>query len=108
MKDYIVRGLVQSNNVRVFGVSSTASCKKGAKDHQCSPLASVAFGRAISAGIMMGAMLKGEERLTIQINGNGPIGTMMIDANANGNVKGFLSNPQATADVADLLKLCGV
>ena len=107
MKDYIVRGLVQSNNVRVFGVSSTASCKKGAKDHQCSPLASVAFGRAISAGIMMGAMLKGEERLTIQINGNGPIGTMMIDANANGNVKGFLSNPQATADVADVSKVVG-
>lgn len=107
MKDYIVRGLVQSNNVRVFCVNSTMSCKKGAKDHGCSPLAGVAFGRAISAGIMMGAMLKGEDRLTIQINGSGPIGTIMIDANANGNVKGFLSNPQATAEVADVSKVVG-
>ena len=76
--DYIVRGLVENNNVRVFGVSSTFSCRHGARDHKCTPLASVAFGRTISAGIMMGAMLKGEERLTIQINGNGPIGTLMV------------------------------
>ena len=87
MKDYIVRGLVQENNVRVFGVSSTLSCRHGAKDHNCSPLASIAFGRTISAAIMMGAMLKGEEKMTIQINGCGPIGTMMVDADAKGNVK---------------------
>ena len=57
MKDYIVRGLVLENNVRVFGVNSTLSCKKGCRDHNCSPLAGIAFGRVISAGIMMGAML---------------------------------------------------
>lgn len=107
MKDYIVRGLVQENNVRVFGVSSTRSCRHGAKDHNCSPLASIAFGRTISAAIMMGAMLKGEEKMTIQINGCGPIGTMMVDADAKGNVKGFLSNPQASADVADVSRVVG-
>ena len=107
MKDYIVRGLVQSGNVRVFGVDSTASCRHGAKDHNCLPLTSIAFGRAISAAIMMGAMLKGEEKLTVQINGNGPIGTMIIDADAKGFVKGFLSNPQADADVADVSKVVG-
>ena len=107
MKDYIVRGLALDNNVRIFGVDSTLSCKKGSRDHNCSPLAGIAFGRVISAGIMMGAMLKGEEKLTIQINGNGPIGTIMVDANAKGNVKGFLSNPSATADVVDVSRVVG-
>lgn len=52
--------------------------------HDTYPTATAAFGRTLTAGAMMGAMLKGEEKLTIQVKGDGPIGPIVVDANAKG------------------------
>jgi molecular chaperone Hsp33 len=52
-----------------------------------------ALGRTITAGAMMGAMLKGEEKLTIQVKGDGPIGQIVVDANAKGEVRGYMEEP---------------
>jgi molecular chaperone Hsp33 len=61
--------------------------------HDTWPTATAALGRTLTAGAMMGAMLKGEEKLTIQVQGNGPIGQIVVDANAHGEVRGYVSEP---------------
>ena len=80
--------------VRAFAVCSTGIVEELSRRHQTTPTAAAALGRTVSAGLMMGAMLKGEEKLTIMIKGGGPIGQIVVDANAKGEVRGYVSNPE--------------
>ena len=59
----------------------------------------------MTATVMMGAMIKGEDKITVKIEGNGPIGPMIIDANANGEVRGYVTNPQTHFDLNEIGKL---
>lgn len=93
MTDYIVRATAYDEQVRAFAVRSTEVVKEIQERLDTWPTASAALGRAISAGAMMGAMLKGEERLTVQIKGDGPLGQIVVDANAHGEVRGYVKNP---------------
>ena len=58
--------------------------------HNTMPTTTAALGRTATAGAMMGAMLKGEEKLTIQVKGDGPVGQIVVDANADGEVRGYV------------------
>ncbi len=94
MKDYLVRGLAANGTVRAFAVKSTELVKEAARRHETYPVVSAALGRLLSAGAMMGAMMKGEEDLiTLTIKGDGPIGNITVTADSHGNVKGFAGNP---------------
>ncbi|MBE6124136.1 MAG: Hsp33 family molecular chaperone HslO [Erysipelotrichaceae bacterium] len=93
--DYLIRGLALNNKIRILAADSTLSCKEASNLHDCYPLVSVALGRVLTGAAIMGIMLKGEEQLTIQVNGNGTGGTIMADANGKGEVKCFISNPHA-------------
>jgi len=76
------------------------------KFHQTWPTATAALGRVLSIGGIMGAMLKSEEeKITINVNGNGPIGTIMVNAYADGRLKGFVSNPEVHYTYNDTGKL---
>lgn len=90
---YLIRGLALDERIRILACDSTDIVKEAAKLHKTNPVASIALGRVLTAASIMGAMLKGEEKLTIQINGNGSGGTLMADSDGNGNVKGFIANP---------------
>jgi molecular chaperone Hsp33 len=68
-------------------------------------LATAALGRTVSAGVMMGAMLKDEQRLTIQVKGNGPLGQIVVDADAKGNVRGYIDNPHVDLPLNERGKL---
>ena len=94
MKDYLVRGLVNSKNCRVFACSTTHLIDEARKHHGLWPTASAALGRMMSASLMMDAMNKNNEKQTITINGGGPIGTMMTVCQGNGKIKGFVGNPE--------------
>ena len=59
----------------------------------------------MTAGAILGAMMKGEEKLTIKIDGGGPIGTILVDANAKGEVRGYVSYPQTHFEMAESGKL---
>ena len=61
--------------------------------HDTWPTATAALGRTLSVGTMMGAMLKGDGKLTIRISGGGPLGHMVVDANAKGEVRGYVAHP---------------
>jgi molecular chaperone Hsp33 len=105
MNDYLIRALAYDGQVRAFAVDSTESVAEAQRRHYTWPTASAALGRTMSAGVMMGAMLKGDNKITIKIEGGGPIGAILVDSNARGEVRGFVSNPQTHFDLNEHGKL---
>lgn len=99
MKDQLVKALVLDGRVRIYAVRSTDMVQEAQDRFHLYPTPTAALGRVLSVASIMGSMLKSQkEMLTININGGGPIGSIVVDAYANGNVRGFVSNPQAEAE----------
>ena len=105
MKDYLVRGIVESKNVRVFACSTTNLLEVARKKHDLWPTSAAALGRMMSAVLMMGAMSKQEEKLSVTINGGGPIGTMLCVTKGDGKIKGFVGDPHTHYTYNDTGKL---
>ncbi|PWV96014.1 molecular chaperone Hsp33 [Paenibacillus cellulosilyticus] len=93
-QDILLRGTAWGGRIRVFAVRATNLVSELQRRHGTFPTATAAFGRTLAAGAMMGSMLKGEEQLTIQVKGDGPIGQIVVDADAKGNVRGYVDHPQ--------------
>ncbi|WP_339060677.1 Hsp33 family molecular chaperone HslO [Tepidibacillus marianensis] len=92
--DYLIKALAYDGKIRAYAIRSTELTNELQQSHKTTPVASAALGRAATIGAMMGAMLKGEEKLTIQIKGDGPVGQIIIDANSKGIVRGYITNGQ--------------
>ena len=92
-QDRLVRGTALGGRVRAFAVRTTGLVEELRRRHDTYPTATAALGRTLTAAAMMGAMLKGKERLNIQVKGNGPIGAVIVDANARGEVRGYVHHP---------------
>lgn len=105
MKDYLVKALAYNNQVRAYAINSTVTVGEAQRRHNTWPTASAALGRSMTASVMLGAMLKGEEKITVKINGGGPIGTILVDANGKGDVRGYVTNPQTHFDLNEQGKL---
>jgi molecular chaperone Hsp33 len=105
MKDYLIKALGYEGQVRAYAVSTTDTVGEAQRRHYTWPTASAALGRAMTAGVMMGGMLKGEEKLTIKIEGGGPIGSILVDSNAKGEVRGYVTHPQTHFDLNEHGKL---
>ena len=94
MKDYMVRATAAGETVRAFAVRSTDLVAEAREIHHTFPVVTAALGRLLSAGAMMGSMMKGDnDRLTLQMSGDGPIGQMTVTVDSHGNVKGFPEHP---------------
>lgn len=95
MSDYIVRATAAGGQVRAFASTTRDLVEKARAGHNLSPVATAALGRLLTAGGMMGSMMKGEkDLLTLKIQGDGPIGSLTVTADSRGNVKGYAANPQ--------------
>lgn len=105
LADYLIKALAYDGQVRAYAARSTDTIAEAQRRHYTWPTASAALGRTMTAGVMMGAMQKGEEKLTIKIEGNGPIGVILVDADAKGNVRGYVTNPQTHVDLNQQGKL---
>lgn len=105
MTDYLVRGLGYGGSVRAFAADTTRTVGEAQRRHMMWPTATAALGRAMTGGVMLGAMLKGEDKVTIKIDGGGPLGPILVDSNATGGVRGYASNPQTHFDLNDKGKL---
>lgn len=93
--DYMIRATAADQQIRVFAATTRQTVEQARKYHNTSPVATAALGRLLSAGAMMGAMMKGEkDLLTIQVKGDGPIGSVTVTADSSGGVKGYAANPQ--------------
>lgn len=94
MKDSVIRGTAKDGQIRFFAAVTTNLVEKARTVHDCSPVASAALGRMLTAASMMGFMLKNDEdSLTIQINGGGEAGPIVVTGNNKAHVKGYISNP---------------
>lgn len=92
---YIVRGTVKNGDIRVFAAITTDMVQKARDVHKLTPTASAALGRLLTAGSIMGTMLKGQkDSITLSINGGGPAGNLVVVSNSSGNVKGYIGNPE--------------
>ncbi|CAM3969673.1 Hsp33 family molecular chaperone HslO [Mesobacillus zeae] len=105
MNDYLVKALAYDGQVRAFAVNSTETVSEAQRRHYTWPIASAALGRTMTAAAMMGAMQKGEDKLTIKVEGGGPIGLILVDSNAKGEVRGYVSNPHVHFDLNEYGKL---
>ncbi|MDR4318935.1 chaperonin HslO [Niallia circulans] len=105
MSDYLVKALAFDGEVRAYAVRSTETVGEGQRRHHTWPTASAALGRSLTATAMLGAMLKGDQKLTVKIDGGGPIGLILVDGNAKGEVRGYVTNPQIHFDLNEHGKL---
>lgn len=95
MKDYLVRGMTMDGFVKVVAIRSTELVRRGAEIHGTTPNATAAFGRTLTAASMMGNMQKVENgSMTLQIRGGGPIGTITVVSDPEGNVRGCVTEPK--------------
>ncbi len=94
MKDYIVRATAANAQIRAFACTTKNLVETARAAHDTSPVVTAALGRLLSAGGMMGSMLKGEkDLLTLQIKGDGPVKGLTVTADSQGNVKGYANVP---------------
>ena len=94
MKDYIVRATAANGQIRAFAATTKQVVETARRDHNTSPVATAALGRLLTAGAMMGSMMKNDtDMLTLQIRGDGPIGGITVTADSHANVKGYVLNP---------------
>lgn len=94
MSDYIVRATAANNQIRAFAATTKELVEHARTVHNTSPVATAALGRLLTAGAMMGSMMKSEkDLLTLQIKCDGPIGGLTVTTDSNANVKGYVHNP---------------
>ena len=92
--DYVVRATAASAQIRAFAVTGRGLTEEARKAHNTSPIATAALGRTMCGALMMADMLKGDgDLLTLRINGDGPLGGIVVTADHFGGVKGYVYNP---------------
>ena len=95
MSDYLVRGLGLNDEVRIFAVDTTDTINEAVRRHGAYPTAAAALGRSMSAGVIMGAMLKGEDKATHNRGRRGR-SVHRCGCYAHGHVRGYLAIPRYT------------
>ena len=94
MNDYIVRATAADGQVRAFAATTKELVEAAREHHNTSPVATAALGRLLTAGAMMGSMMKNDtDMLTLQVRGDGPLGGITVTADSNGDVKGYVNHP---------------
>lgn len=103
--DYLARAMLGDNQARVFALRTTEVVKTAHGHHQTTPVATAALGRTLTMGLVLGAMLKGDETISLQIKGDGPLGGIVVSANSKGSVKGYVGNPHVDLPLSAAGKL---
>ncbi len=104
--DTLVRAIADNAQIRAFAAVTTQITETARKAHDTSPVVTAALGRLMSGAVMMGSMLGEEdELLTLKIDGDGPVGGLVVTADGRGRVKGYAINPQAMCPPSPVGKL---
>lgn len=105
MSDYLVKALAYEGFVRAYAVNATETVAEAQRRHDTWNTASAALGRTLVGGLMLGATLKGDDRLTVKIEGDGPAGVIVVDSNGKGEVKGYIKNPHISLPLNEIGKI---
>ena len=100
-EDYLVRVLSEGKKVIGLACVTTGLAERARRIHGTSRTASAALGRALTGGLLMGALLKRGQRIALKFEGNGPLKKILVEADAEGTVRGFVSVPQAEVPLRD-------
>jgi molecular chaperone Hsp33 len=93
MTDYLVRVIAKSGSVRGLACITTGLVNDICKRHGTLPTATAALGRALTAGTLMGALLKTGQRVALRFEGNGPLQKIIVEADSDGSVRGYVGDP---------------
>lgn len=99
--DYIFRGLGRNQKIRILGIDAKESVTSICNKHQTLPLTTIAFARFLLAGAVIGSLEKNGVGVTLQINSDGPIKNLFMQATSDGYIRGYVSNPQADLSLND-------
>ncbi|NMA83505.1 MAG: Hsp33 family molecular chaperone HslO [Epulopiscium sp.] len=106
MKDQLIRATAGGHSIRIFVSNTKELVQEAVQTHKTTPVASAALGRLLTAGSMMGAMLKGDDDLlTLQIKGDGPLKGIVVTADSQSHVKGYVYQPQVDLPLNEVGKL---
>src|SRR5699024_4542384 len=105
MTDYLIKATAYEGSVRAYAIVATETVKEAQRRHDSWATASAALGRTITITAIMGAMLRGDDTITAKVEGGGPIGAIVTDADAKGHVRGYVTNPQVDLPLNDKGKL---
>lgn len=94
MRDYLIKATAFEKQVRVYAAITTDMVNEAVRRHQAYPTASAALGRTMTVSTMMGAMMSGDNKLTVKVEGDGPLGPVIVDSTAEGNTRGYVHNPR--------------
>ncbi len=92
-RDEIVRGVLVDLPVRIVAAVTTSVAREAARRHQAGPAGAIALGRGLTAGLLLATLTKDDERVTLQVLGNGPLGGITVDANGTGTARGYVKHP---------------
>ncbi|ANZ95082.1 MULTISPECIES: Hsp33 family molecular chaperone HslO [Brochothrix] len=93
MKDYLIKAVACDSQVRAFAAITTNTVGEAQSRHNTLPVTSAALGRSMTGALMLGMSGKGDQKITLKIEGDGPIGAIIADSDAHGKVRGYVQNP---------------
>ncbi|MBO0467304.1 Hsp33 family molecular chaperone HslO [Enterococcus plantarum] len=96
MEDYLVKALCYEGSIRAYAVCATNTISEAQKRHDTWSSSTAALGRTMVGALLLGATLKGEDKLTVKVQGNGPAGSIVVDSDGSGNTKGYIKNPHVS------------
>src|SRR5690349_17331980 len=102
-RDELIHAIGADGQLRCMAAVTTALGGEACRRHQTFPTASVALGRTLTGGLLLGAGVKDLEKITVQFHCDGPIGNIIAQADPRGRVRGYVTNPEADVTVANAL-----
>lgn len=103
IQDNLIHATAADNQLRCMAARTTVLVGEACRRHQTFPTASVALGRVLTGGLLLGSSLKDLEKIIVHFHCDGPIGNIIAQADAHGNVRGYVTNPEADVTVANAL-----
>jgi len=101
VKDYLVRSMTSNGSIRGFACITTDLVNAVCHQHGTYPTATIALGRALTGGALMGALLQDEQRVALKFEGNGPLKKILVEADSNGVVRGYVGVPTVDLPLKD-------
>lgn len=100
-KDRLIKGITQDGNFKISVVKTSDVVKEAKERHNLSLLNTVLLGKTLTAAMLLASELKKEERIQLRLDGNGPVGSIIAEANSLGEIRGYVANPAAELDYTD-------